>query len=384
MMLIPAAANVPRQFKDAGMNRSCPTHSTRNRLFGGTPLRVLAALTLMLGALPITARHAYAQTSGFQTLPTAPLAPSQSTPRAIAVNPVYDFGTVLSGHAVKHTYKIRNEGQGTLIIGGTTTSCGCTAARPTKEHLAPGQESDIDVSFDTRGEKGSVERTITVFTNDPREQQLKLTLKGEVKLQVTAKPQEVSFGIVKHGSQLERTVVINDLMNDKEFKVGPVTNSNRNIEVSEQPDSRKKNSAVLSVKLLKSMPVGTFADTIKVNTSRGPLDVLVFGTVSGDLSVNPPQVSFGIVPHHATALRFVKLTNSGPRAVKVVAVTSSNQSVAAAVEPVTPGKEYKITLKLRGNTPDGQLRGNLAVQTDDPQQRTINVPFFGIVGAFRG
>ncbi|MGH7986139.1 MAG: DUF1573 domain-containing protein, partial [Candidatus Binataceae bacterium] len=177
---------------------------------------------------------------------------------------------------------------------------------------------------------------------------------------------------------------IDDLMKDKHFAIGPIANSNDNIAVSEQPRADGQAGAMLKVALLKTMPVGTFADTVKVTTSRGPLDVLVFGTVAGDLSVNPAQVSFGIVPHHGTALRMIKLTNSGSRAVQVLGVTSSNQSVAAAVEPIKPGKEYNITLELRANTPDGQLRGNLAVKTNDPQQRTVNVPFFGIVGAFRG
>jgi hypothetical protein len=100
--------------------------------------------------------------------------------------------------------------------------------------------------------------------------------------------------------------------------------------------------------------------------------------------VNPPQVSFGIVPHHTGVLRTIRLTNSGARTIKVVGLSSTNQSVLAAVEPVTPGKVYKITLQLRPNTPDGKLLGTLAIKTDDPQQETLQVPFFGIVGSFRG
>ncbi|MGH8011581.1 MAG: DUF1573 domain-containing protein [Candidatus Binataceae bacterium] len=360
-------------------NRDLRCELARPRLGASLVATALIALLVAFGF-----SRANAQTAGLAGLPQAPVAPSQSAPKAVALNPTYDFGTTLNGNTIKHTFKIRNEGTGTLIIGGTTTSCGCTAAKPTKEHVAAGQESDIDVTFDTRGEKGSVERIITVFTNDPANAQLKMTLKGEVKQQTAATPQEVSFGIVKRGSELQRTVMIKDLMKDTNFKVGPITNSNHNIAVSELAPAEGKQDATLKVMLLKSMPVGTFADTVKVATSRGPLDVLVFGTVAGDLSVNPPQVSFGIVPHHATALRMIKLTNSGSHPVQVLGVTSSNSSVAAAVEPIKPGKEYKITLELRGNTPDGQLRGNLAVRTTDPAQRTVNVPFFGIVGAFRG
>jgi uncharacterized protein affecting Mg2+/Co2+ transport len=105
--------------------------------------------------------------------------------------------------------------------------------------------------------------------------------------------------------------------------------------------------------------------------------------VTGDLVVKPPQISFGILPHHQGAVRIVRLTNQGNRAVKVLGVESTSNSVAAQVAPVTPGKEYKLTVALRPNTPDGQIRGALTIRTDDPQQATLTVPYYGIVGSFR-
>ena len=132
------------------------------------------------------------------------------------------------------------------------------------------------------------------------------------------------------------------------------------------------------------MPAGPFNDIVKVANSRAPLEIAVFGTVVGDLTVMPPQVSFGIVPHHASVLRTIRLTNSGDRTVKVIGVSSTSQSVMAVVEAVTPGKVYRITLQLRPNTPDGKLLGALAIKTDDPQQQTLQVPFYGIVGSFKG
>jgi hypothetical protein len=42
-----------------------------------------------------------------------------------------------------------------------------------------------------------------------------------------------------------------------------------------------------------------------------------------------------------------------------------------------------VTVALRPNTPDGQIRGALTIRTDDPQQATLTVPYYGIVGSFR-
>jgi hypothetical protein len=311
-------------------------------------------------------------------------ASSGGVPKAEAIDPMYNFGAAPSGPPVKHVFKIRNAGAGTLTIDGVTTSCGCTAAKPTKNSLAPGEESDIAVTFDTISEKGPSTRTITVVTNDPKQRQLELTLKGDLRAQVEAAPPFVAFGIVKHGVEKTSRVTIADLVNDKELQVGPITNSSVNVKVSQEPRTDGKPGAMLTVTLLKSMPVGPFDDTIKVTTSRAPLNIAVYGTVTGDLTVSPAQVSFGIVPHHQSALRIVRLTNAGGQAINVLGVTSSNQSVTAAVEPIKAGKEYKVTLELRPNTPDGALRGAIAIRTDDPQETWVNVPFYGIVGSFKG
>ena len=68
-------------------------------------------------------------------------ASSGGVPKAEAIDPMFNFGAAPSGPPVKHVFKIRNAGTGTLTIDGVTTSCGCTAAKPTKNSLAPGEVS---------------------------------------------------------------------------------------------------------------------------------------------------------------------------------------------------------------------------------------------------
>ena len=315
---------------------------------------------------------------------TGPTGAASGSPAVVAADPVYDFGAVYNGAVVKHTFALKNTGTGQLIIGAVRTTCGCTAAEPTKKIVAPGDESQIAVTFDTATDHGPATRTITVFTNDPKHQQLQLTMKGDVKVQIDANPSLVMFDKVKRGAEPSRQVTINDEMPDKTLKIGPITNSNPNVRVSSQPLANGKPGATLTITLLNSAPAGPVTDLVKVATSRVPLEIPVSGTVLGDLNVSPPQVTFGVVPHHASALRIVRLTNSGENPVKVTGISSDNSSVFAAIEQVKPGKEYKITVQLRPNTPDGVLHGMLAIKTNDPHQQDVQVPFYGIVGAFKG
>ena len=309
---------------------------------------------------------------------------TSSEPPAVTVaEPLYNFGAVFQGTPVKHTFRVENHGPGTLTLGAVQTSCGCTVAQPTKRQVQPGDYSEIAAVFDTSADKGPAQRIITVATNDPKQKQLSLTMKGDVKVKVDANPTPLIFDKVKHGTEESRDVLVTDTVGS-DFKITSITNSSQNLKVTQQPRTDGHPGAELVVTVLKTMPAAAFSDVIKVATNVAPLNIPVSGTVLGDLNVTPPQVSFGIVKHHAGALRFARLSNAGDRPVHVIDVASNNQKVTAVIEPVTPGKEFKITLQLAPNSPDGTLRGVVAIKTDDPAQPLVQVPFYGIVGSFNG
>jgi len=341
-----------------------------------------AFLALIIGLLASV--PAAAQDGINPLIPSGNSAAPGHVPRAVVASPLYDFGSALEGTTVSHTFAIKNNGQGYLDIRGVKTSCGCTTGNPSKMHVAPGDLSEIAVSFDTRFQKGHQVRTITAFTNDPDNPQVVMTMQGVIKKQVEAEPGQISFGNVKKGSEDTRQLLVNDLIPGRgPFQVGPVSNSNSSIKVVQEKRPDGKPGALLKVSLLKTMAVGPFDDTITITTNRVPLQVDVFGTVTGDLNIDPAQISFGIVPRGQDIVRICKLSNQGPHPVKVLEVASSSPAVAATAEPVTPGREYKVTVTLRHGTPDGQLRGNLTIKTDDPDEATLNVPFYAIVGQFR-
>jgi Protein of unknown function (DUF1573)/Flagellar-associated PapD-like len=339
--------------------------------------RVLLAIVLVMFAA------AGASAQAVPGIPGGNAAPPGPQPKVQLLNSLFNFGTALEGQMVHHTFQLKNVGKSELIIRGIKTSCGCTAAAPSKSHLAPGETADVSVGFDTHFQKGHQTRTITAFTNDPDTPQAVMTMQGVVRQQVAATPAQVDFGNVRKGTELTREVKIEDLTGKQKFQVGPITNSNPAIKVTQEKGKDGKPTGTLQVVLDKSMPVGTFDDTINIVTNRVPIQVDVFGTVTGDLSLDPAQVSFGIVPKGQDVVRILKLTNNGPHDVRLLNISSSAPSVSAASEPIKPGKQFKIVVTLRRGAPEGQLRGQLAIRTDDPAQQTLNVPFYAIVGQFK-
>lgn len=78
---------------------------------------------------------------------------------------VHDFGVVTEGDTVEHTFKFVNKGEYPLIISNVQTSCGCTAPEWPRNPVGPGEESAIQVRFDTHAKVGPQVKTIVVMAN---------------------------------------------------------------------------------------------------------------------------------------------------------------------------------------------------------------------------
>ena len=104
-----------------------------------------------------------------------------AAPQITANESVYQFGSVLEGVVVTHTFVLTNAGDETLVITSVHTSCGCTTIDLAKKNLAPGESVNLDAILDTVGFGGrTITKMIYVESNDPAEPKFVLQLKGTV------------------------------------------------------------------------------------------------------------------------------------------------------------------------------------------------------------
>ncbi len=80
-------------------------------------------------------------------------------------NTTYDFGEVVEGERLTYAFKFKNTGKSNLIIYSSEANCGCTTSKPPKAPVRPGESGEITVTFDSKGQKGSVEKRILVGAN---------------------------------------------------------------------------------------------------------------------------------------------------------------------------------------------------------------------------
>lgn len=105
-----------------------------------------------------------------------------AAPKLSVPAPVYDFGEVKDGLLVVHRFLLRNEGDSTLTFTRQPgVSCGCTTAPLPKMTLAPGEEMELEVRFETTGYGGHrAVKYVYVYSDDPQNPTFTLAIQGYV------------------------------------------------------------------------------------------------------------------------------------------------------------------------------------------------------------
>jgi hypothetical protein len=105
---------------------------------------------------------------------------TQVVPIIYSPKPHHDFGEILEGQVVSHSFEIKNTGNADLKIEKVRASCGCTAVEPEKNILKPGESTKVKAEFDSRGRFGPQNKSVYVFTNDKKNPQFKLSFSAVI------------------------------------------------------------------------------------------------------------------------------------------------------------------------------------------------------------
>jgi uncharacterized cupredoxin-like copper-binding protein len=136
-------------------------------------------------------------------------------PKAVMNTSEFNFGNIPQGKTASYEFIISNSGGDLLKIQKVSATCGCTAAQPEKNELAPGESTKIKVEFNSTGRMGKQEKYVSINTNDPQNSVIRLLITGNIveqkqgeKIQ-QAKIQFIEsqhdFGVVAEGKVFDHT-----------------------------------------------------------------------------------------------------------------------------------------------------------------------------------
>jgi hypothetical protein len=94
---------------------------------------------------------------------------------------MFDFGEIMEGDKIDHTFFIENKGSRDLIIRRIKASCGCTAVTPKTKIIGSGEKTELKIVFNSKNKEGRQNKSITIITNDPKQPTTILRVTGTVK-----------------------------------------------------------------------------------------------------------------------------------------------------------------------------------------------------------
>ncbi len=120
----------------------------------------------------------------------------------------HDFGVMAPEEEGEHVFRIKNVGDAplTLVIGAST--CKCTIGELGDESLQPGEETEVKMSWTVQTNESSFGQSAELRTNDPTNVAIRFEITGRVVRQVQLVPEEVTFGEVAAGEDIEFEVKV--------------------------------------------------------------------------------------------------------------------------------------------------------------------------------
>ncbi len=78
----------------------------------------------------------------------------------------HDFGNIVQGDVVEHTFKFTNTGTEPLIITNVQVSCGCTTPKGwPRDPVMPGGSGELTVAFNSTGKMGAQTKPVIIISN---------------------------------------------------------------------------------------------------------------------------------------------------------------------------------------------------------------------------
>jgi hypothetical protein len=209
----------------------------------------------------------------------------------------HDFGTVAKGADARYRVQIKNLYKQSVHIASVTTTCGCTAAKPSKDTLASLETAFIEVVMDTRKFSHQKDSSVTVVIDQPLHAEVRIPIHAYIRTDVVLTPGGAEFPPVTQGEDKEMKIDV-AYAGRGNWKIKDVISKNPNISakvVETRRDSSNVNYS-LRVTVKGTAPLGDLRDqlTLVTDDAGSPnIPVLVSAKIQSEFVVNPDIVTFG-------------------------------------------------------------------------------------------
>ncbi len=335
----------------------------------------------------------------------------------------HDFGTVIEGEVVKHTFHMKSSGEGNLIVTQAKPTCGCTIGRLSVKKadgsfelykfgdpVPPGTDMEMEAELNTKNKHNAASSKINVFCNDPRGT-VTLGLSAMVDTYFHLTPATIDFGEISIADVVEKSCEVTGkkpgpfalsleprpLPKGVKVDLLPTNPTADNkaekwtIKVTAGPDLNEGNLGY---------PLALLSDQLIDGAQPGPdgkpphysATLMLTARVRGLISYEPAYISFGLVKPGQVMSRTVKIQSFDPKftlGIPELKIAGPNPQTpdfkyagnfSTAARPTADGKAVEVELTLNGlpETADGAFQGKIVIKTGHPAKPEVEVMFSGV------
>lgn len=315
------------------------------------------------------------------------LASIASADPILKVEPIQiDLGVIQEGNLFERFLEVSNIGDGVLVIQDVKTSCGCTAvAVDGIVELEAGESQKIRVTFDSKNMDGGITKRVTISSNDPKMPKAVIKLIADVHKPIRWQPKYVSLNRVGvHDGftdevQLQSDTSLGLKVLGAQILGGALRNApSKLFDIAARPMRVEGERDIFSfdVTLREGVRPQKISETIEIVTNQpAPNDTLklaIRGEIAGRIRVVPNFAVLRMVEEGQETARDITLTAT-KGTFNVIRAEVADSSIQVETHPNENGRQTVIRLIYTGETPGTNGVRTLTIETDDPDQRLIEM-----------
>ena len=294
----------------------------------------------------------------------------------------FDFGRISPDKKVSHLFKVTNTGNAILSITNVRPACGCTSTVTGQWSVEPGKSTSIEATFDPKGQRGIVRKSIVVESNDPASPATTLTFDAEVVQPIQPNKDNVFLDKVDRRLSATDSVRFASTDGNAVKLTGAEAPGAPYLHLSTRSEGK---DAVLDLKLVGSeIPKGqdTGIEVVTVHTANPQLPIFrvnVQWQVLPSIAVEPGAAAWTDAKAGEPHTMEMTLRQAEGKPFRITGVTSSSPMVSVEGMGQAAAATQKVVIVFSAKARPGRYSEKATISTDDPQRPSIEIPVYAVL-----
>lgn len=304
--------------------------------------------------------------------------PIAAEPKIEVPDNEHNFGFLLPGQIIHHTFVIKNVGTSDLIIADVTPGCGCTTTLLQEKIIPPGKSVSLNAELTAQTADGVMRKNISITSNDPKNPTYTIYLNATVKNDFLVTPKKIELGEMFIGEKKEYKFTLKPV-NNKPFEPSQIIYSSQIFKVEYKAlDSTNPLSEIEFTVEYFASPIfkaRNALDTIKIypykNNKSNSIDIHFSGKIMGYIKLSNPSI-FRYVEKGKGHTEIVSCNHIKKIPFVIISAVSSNENITTNIVKKSDA-EYDIELILKEGYSGKRENAMITITTDQEDSKDMKV-----------